>query len=300
MITFYGIEWDYENLNGIGYDSETLLEPHGRWLYLITSALNYEKEDVNLHLDDGWKSESIFNQKDNIITLKDRSFRKINLIYSDTLSLSDNYERTVVKAVSDNLSLSDVKINKVKRVSKESAAYLLDESRYIQTDSSGTPVIVEQVELSGSACLFDFELNNTAWNDSDFSTWCEANCPINYNELRPFIPGEYEYRDAYVGFRLSIPPTSGRFGVANSSVYIDVEDTVEKGTTTALSGALTEVKFSKRFYTSPHIMTSLNYAVENCYIEVRDVSTDGFKFGLKSISTGQYLNGEINWLADGY
>lgn len=300
MITFDGIEWDYENLNGIAYDSETLLEPHGRWFYLITSALNYEKEDVNLHLDDGWKSESIFNQKDNIITLKDRSRRQIKSFCGDNFSLSDDYARKISLKGEDNLSLSDIKTNKIKRISKDDITYLLDESRYIQTDSSGKPVVVEQIELSGSACLFDFELSKNVWDDDDFSTWCENNCPINYNELRPFIPGEYEYRDAYVGFRLSIPPTSGRFGVANSSVYIDVEDTVEKGTTTALGGGLTEVRFSKRFYTSPHIMTSLNYAVENCYIEVRDVSTEGFSFGLKSISTGQYLNGEINWLADGY
>ena len=60
MITFDGIEWDYNNLQGIGYDSETLLEPYATWFYQITSALNFESETINLGLTDDDKYASIY------------------------------------------------------------------------------------------------------------------------------------------------------------------------------------------------------------------------------------------------
>jgi len=300
MITFSGIEWDYNNLSGIGYDSETLLEPYATWFYQITGALNFESETINLGLTDDDKYASIYHSKDNIIKINDYSKRKFKRIVGDSLAISDVYNRKVGHHNVENINFYDFRVSHLNNNVSEDIVYLLDEarSRYIKTGEA--EVVIDQVELSGSACLFDFEAKDGVWSESDFNDWTENDSPVNYNELRPFIPGEYEYTDAYIGFRLTIPPTSGRYGVAHSTVYIDVEDTVEKGTTEALGGALTEVSFSKRFYTSPHIMTSLNYSQEQCYIEVSQVSRDGFKFGLKSTVSGQYLAGEINWLADGY
>lgn len=299
-ITYSGIEWDYNNLDGIAYDSETLLEPYATWFYQITGALNYEKEYIELNLTDSSNYDSIYKHKDNIIKIKDSSIRLVNYIENESLSLSENYYRDLKKILSEEITLSSSEdTHDVTKELKEDSLYVLDECRYIKTQD-GESIVVEQEELSGNISLFDFELNSSVWSESDFDDWCNSNAPINYQELRPFIPGEYEYKDAYAGFRLSRPPSSGRFGVANSTVYVDVEDTVEKGTVQASSGELTQVNFSKRFYTSPQIMTSLLYTTENCYVEVSEVTAEYFKFGLKSTSTGNYIAGEINWLADGY
>ena len=317
MIIFSGIEWDYNTLQGVGYDSETLLEPYATWFVEITDALNYEKETINLGLSDDDSYNSIYQTKDNIIKLKDYSTRVTNNLVTDNLSLSDNYKRNIGKRGYEDITLSDGSLRNVTRRFKEGAVYLLDEaiSRYIRDGEQ--EVVIDQVELSGSACLFDFEAKNGIWNKKDFDGWCDDDCPINYNQLRPFIPGEYEYTDAYVGFRLTIPPTSGRFGVAHSTVYVDVEDTVEKGsvehvykdgswqtTGGVISNGVVTVDFSKRFYTWPQIMTSLNFAQESCFIEVIEISQDYFKFKIKSISGGSYVTDtvawSINWLSDGY
>lgn len=300
-ITFSGVEWDYNNLSGIAYDSETLLEPYATWFYLITGAFNYEKEIVNLGLTDGSESSSIHLQRENVVKFKDYSHRVVNRKNEDNLTLGDDYERSVKRKDIEPINLTETYNRDFYRSTKEDTLYTLDECRYIEYDASQqTTITVEQTELSGALTVFDFELSTTPLNDNNFTSWCEDNCPVNYDEMRPFIPGEYEYTDAYVGFRLTVPPTSGRFGVVHSTVYVDVEDTVEKGTAEAVGGGLTTVTFSKRFYTSPQIMTSLIYTTENCYIEVSEVTKEYFKFGLKSISNGQYLAGEINWLADGY
>lgn len=296
-ITFDGIEWDYNNLEGISYDSETLLEPYGRWFYLITSALNEEKE--LLGLSDSEHFEGANNAKEYIIKIKDYGRRQVVYSVGESFTISDSYKINSVRKSSESIDITDTSLRDFNKKTNDDIIYLLDESRYIK-DDAGVISTVDQVELSGSIPLFDFELNNRVWSEKEFNTWCSDNSPVNYNPIRPFIPGEYEYMNAYVGFKLEIPTFDGQYGVANSTVYVDVEDTVEKGTSEATVGSLKRVQFSKRFYTSPHIMTSLNYSTENCYIEVPTVTKEYFEFGLKSIDNGQYLSGEINWLADGY
>ena len=324
MIIFSGIEWDYDNLAGIGYNSDTLLEPYDSWFYQITGALNYENELISLGLTDESATSSIYQSKEPIIRVSDYSQRIINRVDAEELSLSDEGSRKIVRRSEEDIDLSDKRVAHLNNAFKEPIFYFLDEATSIyQRWESGSPVgpqiTVNQVELSGSACLFDFELNDNAWSQNDFTSWCEDNCPVNYNELRPFIPGEYEYKDAYVGFKLTIPSMGGRFGVAHSTVYVDVEDVVAKGSCEhtwdsdnsqwstygcEITGDEATVTFSKRFYTIPHVVTSLNFSQENCFIEVTARSREYFKFKIKSISSGNYVTStiawSINWLADGY
>lgn len=319
MITFSGIEWDYNNLQGIGYDSATLLEPYATWFYQITGALNYEKEIINLGLTDDNEYNPTYKVREPTLTLRDYSKRKIKRFSDEEISVNDNYSRKVGHHNTESISLADKRIAHLNSIISEDIIYLLDEARSIYQRTGENPMIVDQVELSGSSCLFDFEANDRVWSSDDFNNWCNDDSPVNYNELRPFIPGEYEYTDAYVGFRLTIPPTSGRFGVAHSTIYVDVEDTVGKGVVEhsynpqtsqweisggTINNGVVTVDFSKRFYTWPQIMTSLNFSQENCFIEVSEVNQEYFKFKIKSVSTGSYVTDtvawSINWLADGY
>lgn len=359
-ITYYGIEWDYNNLANIGYSSATLDEPYATWLYEISRAVGSEtdsfevgynskessvdridierlsvadaninsvfskvEEDLIASFSDSYaegvvsdKKEDavtfysewngIFNRVDSERLLKFNDFNRIRVTkpYSEnSISISDSYAEGVISSKKETINLNihdDYNVTHISLSSKETPFYLIDEGKFIATDEYGEQTVGEQIELGGSISLFDFEISSTPLNQSNFETWIADNCPINYNELRPFIPGEYEYKDAYAGFKLSISPTEGRFGVYGSTVYIDVEDTVEKGVAEASSGGLTRVEFSKRFYTSPHIIASLVYTTENCYIEIPTVTKEYFEFGLKSITSGLYLAGEISWLADGY
>lgn len=324
MIIFSGIEWDYDNLEGIGYNSDTLLEPYATWFYQITGALNHENDLISLQLTDEGETSSIYQSKEPVIRFSDYSQRIINRVNSENISVQDVGCRKVLRQNEEEFELSDKRVAHLNSLFKEPVLYFLDEASYTyQRWEGGSPVgpeiTVDQVELSGSACLFDFEANDDVWSQSDFTAWCADNCPVNYNELRPFIPGEYEYERAYVGFKLTIPPTGGRFGVAHSTVYVDVEDVVGKGTCEhtwdndnsrwiiygcEINGDEATVTFSKRFYTIPHVVPSLNFSQDNCFIEVTSRSRDYFKFKIKSISSGNYVTSSvawsINWLADGY
>lgn len=283
-------DWTINNLGSRGYTSEEIDEPYETFYYYFTTLK-----------DNYVRTASKVSEEVNI-KIKDSDTRKVAYSDSETkIKITEKTEyRNVKRSLYESIKVSESSTRKLNRRNSETKIFIMDEGSFTYVDTDGNSTTVEQIEIGGSINLFDFELYSSPLTQSDFSTWVADNAPINYNALRPFIPGEYEYTNAYAGFVLSLPPNDGRYGVTGSTVWIDVEDTVEKGTSTGIAGALTRVSFAKRFYTPPHIMTAVNYATENCYVEVKNVTVDYFDFGLKSITSGEYLEGEINWLADGY
>ena len=279
MLIWSGVEWTYDNLNGIGYDSERMLYPYETWYYERQAIM---KESESFAFDD-WESKVVEKKvKDLGIKVRDFYEKSVDKIVSESfITISDSYSRIVDKLCNEEIIVSEVPLRYIDKRVVESKFFLFDND-----------------EKQGDTVLFDFEAGD--YGDFDFDDWVANNCPVNYEEVRPFIPGEYEYQDAYVGFRLTIPPLNGRFSVVDSTVYVDVEDTVEKGKSEVKAGELSEIKFSKRFYTAPQIMASILYAEEAAIADVREISKESFKVGLKSLASGEYVNGEINWLADGY
>lgn len=163
-------------------------------------------------------------------------------------------------------------------------------------------VVSDGDEKTYGVTLFDLELDRSALDEDDWRRYANNKSPLNYSELRPLIPGEYEYQNAIVGVQMSIPPTEGRFGIDGSILHIDVPDVVEKGTVNVTSSGPSTVLLAKRFYNIPKILSSLVSANDGtAAIEITEISREGFKIGLKSLTNpGIYVNGTIDWLAEGY
>lgn len=162
-------------------------------------------------------------------------------------------------------------------------------------------VVSDGDEKNYGVTLFDFELDREVLGEEDWVRYTSNRAPLNYSEVRPLIPGEYEYQDAVVGVQMSIPPVEGRFGIIGSTLHIDVPDAVEKGTVEVEDTGLSTVTFAKRFYTIPKILTSLIESEQQAAIEVTEISKTNFKIGLKSLTNpGNYVSGTIDWLAEGY
>ena len=162
-------------------------------------------------------------------------------------------------------------------------------------------VVSDGDEKNYGVTLFDFELDREVLGEEDWVRYTSNRSPLNYSEVRPLIPGEYEYQDAVVGVQMSIPPVEGRFGIIGSTLHIDVPDAVEKGTVEVENTGLSTVTFAKRFYTIPKILTSLIESDQQAIIEVTEISKTNFKIGLKSLTNpGNYVSGTIDWLAEGY
>lgn len=161
--------------------------------------------------------------------------------------------------------------------------------------------VFDEDERKPNSVIYDIEFDNMPLNEADFSEYYIKTTPLNYSALQPLIPGEYEYQNAIVGVQMRIPPTQGRFGIIGSKLHVDVEDTVEKGNVVLTSAGPTTVRLNKKFYTVPHVLTSLVDSEGVGVIEVSEVGKDYFTIGLKSLTNpSEYVNGSVDWLVDGY
>lgn len=134
-----------------------------------------------------------------------------------------------------------------------------------------------------------------------------VNQPIGYERFIPYIVGEYEYQKALV--RLAVTPGSlgAEPAVYNVAVHVDIDDTVDRGTTIITdTSAATTVHFSKHYYTMPEVTVTLrggNTAdgiITPNVMEI-DKDDDGYYFKVELLkSDGTRATGTVTWQSVGY
>ena len=134
-----------------------------------------------------------------------------------------------------------------------------------------------------------------------------VNQPTGYERFVPYIVGEYEYQKALV--RLAVTP--GSFGaepaVYNVVVHVDIDDTVDRGTTVLTdTTAPTTVHFSKHYYTKPEVTVTLrggntsDGVITPNVVEI-DKDADGYYFKVELLKQdGTRAAGSITWQSVGY
>lgn len=134
-----------------------------------------------------------------------------------------------------------------------------------------------------------------------------VNQPMGYERFIPYIVGEYEYQKAIV--RLAVTP--GSFGaepaVYNVVVHVDIDDTVDRGTTVITdTTAPTTVHFSKHYYTKPEVTVTLHGGntsdgvITPNVVEI-DKDADGYYFKVELLKQdGTRAAGSITWQSVGY
>ena len=134
-----------------------------------------------------------------------------------------------------------------------------------------------------------------------------VNQPTGYERFIPYIVGEYEYQKALV--RLAVTP--GSFGaepaVYNVVVHVDIDDTVDRGTTVITdTSAPTTVHFSKHYYTKPEVTVTIHGGntsdgvITPNVVEI-DKDADGYYFKVELLKQdGTRAAGSITWQSVGY
>lgn len=337
-----GTEWTYDNLEGIEYESFRMSRPYNSWYYdLFTTYIesgeifNVSDESnrkyTKLVLDDVVITDDYNNKPTKTIeeTLRVEQGEDSKLIKYTTvqkLKIKEDFERYLLNTKHDSLKFyenKNVKLKKsildkslvlsetysqgVKVKTKEFVNLKEDHNRILTKKEIEFPIyVVDSDERQGNSVLYDFELFNSEGprNQTDFSIYAKNYTPIGYSEVQPLIPGEYEYKDAYVGVKVSIPPTNGRFGIIDGVLNVDVEDTVVRGSVeinvNEENGGIISYIFDKKYYTVPQIQYRIVYADEDCQVELKEITKEGFKMGLKKIGTNEYTNGMVDFLAIGY
>mgnify|MGYP000292564071 CR=1 FL=1 len=134
-----------------------------------------------------------------------------------------------------------------------------------------------------------------------------VNQPTGYERFIPYIVGEYEYQKALV--RLAVTPGSlgAEPAVYNVVVHVDIDDTVDRGTTiiTDMSAATT-VHFSKHYYTRPEVTVTLRGGstadgIITPNVTEIDKDKDGYYFKVELLKAdGTRAKGTVTWQSVGY
>lgn len=221
---------------------------------------------------------------------------------SESIVIKDNVNMGVTRLHEERISLSDDYARGLKNTTVEDAIKLFeDEVRKPKRTHEERIFIFDQDERQPNTVIYDIEFSNTPLSEEDFDKYHESSSPLGYSEIRPLIPGEYEYKDAIVGVQVKLADSQGRFGILGSKLVLDVEDVVQKGRVTLSGGKSERIKFDKKFYTIPHILTSFVESSRVGVIEVSEVDREGFTVGIKEMDgSGGYIDGTIDYLADGY
>lgn len=134
-----------------------------------------------------------------------------------------------------------------------------------------------------------------------------VNQPTGYERFIPYIVGEYEYQKALV--RLAVTPGSlgAEPAVYNVVVHVDIDDTVDRGTTIITdTSAATTVHFSKHYYTRPEVTATLRGGstadgIITPNVTEIDKDDDGYYFKVELLkSDGTRAKGTITWQSVGY
>jgi hypothetical protein len=151
--------------------------------------------------------------------------------------------------------------------------------------------------------LNDVEFNDNGTTLSNLQTIASLGTPIEYEDARPLVPGEYTYEKAIIGIRLRTYNLSTKLGIYGAKLNVDVEDIISRGTVEVTSTTEpTTVKFVKFYYYPPEelMFNILNYT-EPCRVKVLTKTTKEFTFMLESTEfPGTYTTGTVSWLATGY
>lgn len=332
-----GVEWTYDNMSGIEYDSFRMSRPYDSWYHDIFSTYTESGEKLDFTDESNRKYTKVvlddvvitddYNNKpkktteDNFSMIQGDDSKVIKYTTVQKLKFTDKFERFLLNTKHDTVYFSENNNVKLKKSisdktfsfsdnynrkaivnTKESYSVSDDYNRNATKVETEFPMyVVDSDERRGASVLYDFELFTY---QNDFDTYSNNYTPIGYTELQPLIPGEYEYKDAYVGVKLSLPPTNGRFGIIDGRLNVDVEDTVVRDSVeinvTEENEGVVVYKFDKKYYTVPQIQYRIVYADEDCQVDLKEITKDGFKMGLKKIGTNEYVNGMVDFLAIGY
>lgn len=150
----------------------------------------------------------------------------------------------------------------------------------------------------------DVEFNDNGLTLEELKQIAINGTPLEYEDARPLVPGEYTYQKAMIGIRMRTYNLSTKMGFYKAVLNVDVEDIVSRGRVEVTSTDInkpTRVEFKKFYYNPPEeIMFNITEFSEPCTVEVLTKTTKEFTFMLRSTVTNNYVTGTVSWLATGY
>ena len=164
--------------------------------------------------------------------------------------------------------------------------------------------LIDAVFTNKNAVISDVDIRDNGLSLEELRKIALNGTPVDYEDARPLVPGEYTYEKAIIGIKMRSHDLSTKLGFYKAVLNVDVEDIVSRGQVKVTSTDInqpTRVEFNKFYYNPPEeIMFNITEFSEPCTVEVLTKTTKEFTLMLRSTVTNNYVTGTVSWLATGY
>ena len=257
---------------------------------------------------DDWSKEwDIWAPFFSSIAISDATGKDVSTVLTETLSILETSEKSVLKTFADNFQIASLATTTVvfSRVFEESLT--IDEAINKTTQLS----LVERFEIldeilrgGGDAIISDLRLLTKALTDSEFEELISQTSPTGYGPFVPFIAGDYDYQEALYKVAMTARDLSRPY-INQIRYEVDLPDLFAKGEVT-LPASRTNVPFNKRFNPDePPTLTVVVKAGSQGFVPEIDFDirpdNQSFDIELRDPSNASNLvSGVISWKAQGY
>ena len=122
--------------------------------------------------------------------------------------------------------------------------------------------------------------------------------PADYEPWRPFVSGDYTYRDALIKCKMSALKTEARLLLSEYKIFVDLPD-IQDHAITKIKAEKTWIPFTLEFYRVPEVTITMAGGTDKVVIPyIIDVDPSGFHVELRD-SAGNLSAGTISWQALG-
>lgn len=159
--------------------------------------------------------------------------------------------------------------------------------------------LIEEWRRKGGAIISAVVIESEAMDLASFRNYLDLGVVPGYAPFKPFIPGDYTYKDAL--FKIVMQSnTNDRARVDGLRVDIDVPDVIDRGTATITDAAAgVTVIFDREFLEEPEITVTLRGSATVGIPRVTTKSKTQFTLHLLN-NSGGFTTGTVGWTAQGY
>lgn len=134
----------------------------------------------------------------------------------------------------------------------------------------------------------------------DFTERARLLYPLGYAPWRDFVPGDYEFENAYVWLSAEVADRSQEIVISQALMRTDAEDVVETGSAAVASPSST-IDFTRTFNVPPEVTAVQKSGATLAIARVSAVTETGFTVSLYDVSNpATTVSGTISFTAVGY
>lgn len=303
--------WDVTENQGIIITESSVTRDIGKAIAEAFAFAEVLTKDVGLALADSFAFAEAFNSQDafNInvgesIAFSESVTKNFGIAKSETIAFAEtivkqfglnksdavNFAENFGRIVAFNLSLAET-VNFAETIAKN-----------IGLNKAEAVAFVDELRKKPLAVISDMLLTDGDVSLEDFEKLIENGHAPGYEDFKPFIDGDYEYRRAI--FRTILTSSSlDRAKLEELALAVDVPDVHDSGTGTISAGQAATgitINFNRPFHIIPDVQLTLKGGTTVAIPRLESVSNISFTVKLLDPTTWAGVAGSFTWAADGY